>query len=593
MGVHDARSLLVDGSTRARHEGPVRGLVVCDDRREALFLTTGERNTVSAWSLSLTNGARTHLVDDVGVSAVIAHRARRLYTLSPDRAQVTWRDLDGGARGSFAVAGVSALASCTGDGRHLGFVSDVTVSPRQAIVVRSGGAVVATLTAVLGPAFSDDDRCALVISGHGALRVVPLDGGEDYTITPETRVVGGSRLCAEGGGVRVAALSLAYELVVYDLARRAVTERTRLRRGVELLGFAGGRVVTYGRGFEDLTARDLATGVTVTLGAPGGAAAMTSDGAAIVRHRARIFEQIDTSSGAVTRWHDGHGATVTGLAWSPDGALLATTAQEGAVRVLDTTRAALRWEFEHDGGAHAVAFSPDLRRLYTQGPRALVAWDLDGGLEVSRHPQVGALAAISVSADGRFLLTHGFLAPRLFDLSEGMRHAATLSALAGATDLRFVGADGIRKVTLAPERGVASAAWYDLSGQRIEGREVRYARGGHAVVDDDATVVVVRGEEVACVDLRTGEGWTLCANSGAGYGRPLCAGAGVVVCVVRRRARGGVDEEGVAVLGLADGRARRVIGCARQVLGAALSPDGAKLAVTYADGGVEVFALGG
>lgn len=44
------------------------------------------------------------------------HRARRLYT-RPHRAVVTWRTLDGGERGFFAVSGVSAIVSCTGDGR--------------------------------------------------------------------------------------------------------------------------------------------------------------------------------------------------------------------------------------------------------------------------------------------------------------------------------------------------------------------------------------------------------------------------------------------------------------------------------------------
>ena len=39
--------------------------------------------------------------------------------------------------------------------------------------------------------------------------------------------------CAEGGGVRVAALSLANELGVCDLARRAVIVRTGMRRGVQ------------------------------------------------------------------------------------------------------------------------------------------------------------------------------------------------------------------------------------------------------------------------------------------------------------------------------------------------------------------------
>lgn len=586
------RSVLLDGSTTARHEGPVRLVVVCDDGREALFLTTDERNTLRAWSLSLTDGARRHLVDAVGVSAVIAPRVRRLYALSTDRARVTWRDLDGGDGGSFAVTGVSAIESCTGDGRYLGFISAVTVSPRQAIVVRSdGGAVAWTLPAALGPTFTDDDRCVLTTSGHGALHVVPLDGAAPYSIAPETRFVGGRRLCAEGGGTRVAALSLACELVVYDLSLRAVTLRAALRRGVELLGFAGGRVVTYGRGIEGLTARDLATNTITTLGTPGGASAMTSDGTAVVRHRERIFERIDTSSGAVTRWHDGQGATVVGLAWSADGAFLATVVKDGEVRVLDTARGALRWAFEHHGGAHAVAFSPDGRSLYSEGLRALTVWDLDSGLEVSRHPKIGELATFSISSDGRFLLTHGLLTPRLFDLSDGARHVVTISALAGASELRFVGADQIRKVTLAPERGVASVGWYDLTGQRIEHREVRFTRGGRAVVDDDATLVIVRGAEVARIDLRTGDEYRVCADEGAGYGRPLCASGGVVACAFRRRARHGVDEQGVAVLDLVDGRVRRLVRCARLVLGASLSPDRAKLAVAYVDGGVEVFAL--
>ena len=223
------------------------------------------------------------------------------------------------------------------------------------------------------------------------------------------------RIFAERGGGRVAVAAAPCEVIVCDPAEARVVTRFWADDKAVGVGFAAGRVVTQERvgGGTRRVVRDVDAGDEEALGGDDHAVGpLTPDGRWMLRHLAPLVELVDLRDGRALRLHDGHETLVRDLAWSAEGALLATLAVNGAVRVWDLRGPELLWQFESAARVElAVAFSPDRQHLYGVGS-SLVAWGLDDGAERQRVALADADFApvprcrVAVSPDGQHLLTN-------------------------------------------------------------------------------------------------------------------------------------------------------------------------------------------
>ena len=158
-----------------------------------------------------------------------------------------------------------------------------------------------------------------------------------------------------------------------------------------------------------------------------------------------------------------HDDGVTAVAFGPDGHLLATASAEQTARIWDTATGRERIQLPHDEGVAAVAFGPDGRLLATGSfdPNARI-WDTASGQVTARVAHDGMVPGVALSPDGRLLATGSAdQTARVWDAASGreriwVSHEAVVAAVAFSLDGRLL-------ATASEDR--TARVWDAASGQ--------------------------------------------------------------------------------------------------------------------------------
>lgn len=594
------RSLVVDGSPTARVGEVIRQIEPDGDGRHAWILGGSNwrsyawRWTVLRWSLG--DGRVTLVGEGEGEGVGLAARAGRVF-VGGHSWEIRWLDLVGGASGAVAIESGETYFGCAPDGGHI--VTCRAGERRTAwcrIRAVGGDAVFPEVPAPL--VFSDDGRFAVYVGGDAAsLAWVSLTDGSAGSLAIGAPSSGWWGIRPVRGATEVIVWDAA-QLVVCDLVARRVVARAAVVSRSSVEDAAAGRVILVRdhAGADIVELLDLARGERTWLPGEHRRLALTGDGRRVLVQRGAVLDVVDAGSGAVFSAHEGQCEVVRGLVWARDGGRVASSADDGRVRLIGTGGPVRELAGEL-GQVRRIVWSPDGRRLCAVTAAGIEVVDAATGAITGRLASFGThIHSAEISQDSRLLVigsySHGC---RVIDLATGEHVAGEREATARASLLVLAGE---HIVALGHER-VAGAAvvspfalvhWVrlDLAGRVL-------ARGTWRFEEADSDIELRADAQAAMVAWHPRGGRCLCtfdlaAPERAGRAVPIPAGARLVDC---RNGRALFVEAGEVVCrDPGTGGELWRVRCPRWPWLASLSYRGDAVAVAYRDWGVEVFSAG-